>query len=107
METLTRLERFDVSGNEKWKAAVERFARSQRGEEGYFELVEQFSIKAELPELLRLVQENASGGQAGKAYLIFGGSLGASREVSLADADWHFIGEQGGGECAFPGLKQS
>ena len=39
---------------------MERFARSQRGEEGYFELVEQFSIKAELPELLRLVQENAS-----------------------------------------------
>ena len=40
-----------------------------------------------------------AGNAAGKAYLIFGGSLGASREVSLADADWHFIGEQGGGEA--------
>ena len=40
-----------------------------------------------------------TGNAAGKAYLIFGGSLGASREVSLADADWHFIGEQGGGEA--------
>ncbi len=70
VETLTRLKRFDVSGNEKWKAAVERFACSQRGEEGYFEVVEQFSIKAELPELLRLVQENASGGQAAKAVQV-------------------------------------
>ena len=30
VETLTRLNRFDVSGNEKWKGAVERFARAQR-----------------------------------------------------------------------------
>ncbi|MAN37778.1 MAG: hypothetical protein CMI21_09220, partial [Opitutae bacterium] len=67
VETLTRLNRFDVSGNEKWKGAVERFARAQRGEEGYFELVEQFSVEAELPELLRLVQENPAGGRAAKA----------------------------------------
>ena len=57
-------------GNEKWKASVERFARTQRGEEGYFELVEQFSIKAELPELLRLIKENASGGQSAKAVQV-------------------------------------
>ena len=42
VETLVRLERFDVSANDKWKGAVERYARSQRGEEGYFDLVEQF-----------------------------------------------------------------
>ena len=47
VETLTRLERFDVSGNEKWKGAVERYARSLRGKEGYFELVDQFAVKAE------------------------------------------------------------
>ena len=70
VETLTRLNRFDVSGNEKWKGAVERFARSQRGEEGYFELVEQFSVEAELPELLRLVQENPAGGRAAKAVQV-------------------------------------
>ena len=70
VETLTRLKRFDVSENEKWKASVERFARTQRGEEGYFELVEQFSIKAELPELLRLIKENASGGQSAKAVQV-------------------------------------
>jgi len=40
-----------------------------------------------------------NGNAAGKAYLIFGSSLGASREVSLSDADWHFIGEKGGGEA--------
>jgi putative heme-binding domain-containing protein len=81
VETLTRLKRFDVSGNEKWKGAVERFARSQRGEEGYFELVEQFSVKAELPELLRLVQENPVGVQAAKAVqVVF--ALGEHEELS-------------------------
>ena len=56
VETLVRLKRFDVSGNEKWKGAVQRYVQSQRGREGYFELVEQFSVKAELAELLRLVE---------------------------------------------------
>ena len=37
VETLTLLKRFDVSET-KMKASVERFARTQRGEEGYFEL---------------------------------------------------------------------
>ena len=39
-----------------------------------------------------------TGNSAGKAYLIFGGSLGATRQVSLSEADWHFVGEKGGGE---------
>jgi hypothetical protein len=39
---------------------------------------------------------NDEGGtNAGKAYLVFGASLGADREIPLADADWHFIGEEG------------
>lgn len=67
METLIRLKRFDVSANEKWKGAVERTARSSRGEEGYFDLVEQFSVKAEAPELLRLVQLDPSSGDSSKA----------------------------------------
>ncbi len=67
VETLTRLKRFDVSENEKWKGAVERTARSLRGEEGYFELVEQFSVKGEAPELVRLVQKNPAAGEAAKA----------------------------------------
>ena len=81
VETLTRLKRFDVSGNEKWKRAVERFARSQREEEGYFELVEQFSVKAELPELLRLVEADPSSAQASKSVqVVF--ALGEHEELS-------------------------
>ena len=67
VETLTRLKRFDVSGNEKWKGAVERYARSQRGEEGYFELVEQFSVKGEAPALIRLIEKDPATGDASKA----------------------------------------
>jgi putative heme-binding domain-containing protein len=81
VETLTRLKRFDVSGNEKWKGAVERFARSQRGEEGYFELVEQFSVKAELLELLRLVETDPTSAQSAKSVqLVF--RLGEQKELS-------------------------
>ena len=39
-----------------------------------------------------------AGNSAGKGYLVFGSSLGATRQVSLSDADWHFVGENGGGE---------
>ena len=67
VETLIRLKRFDVSGNEKWKGAVERTTRSSRGGEGYFELVEQFSVTAEAPELLRLVRKDPASGEASKA----------------------------------------
>jgi putative heme-binding domain-containing protein len=67
VETLTRLKRFDLSGNEKWKEAVERTARSSREQEGYFELVEQFSVKVEAPELIRLIQKDPLSGDASKA----------------------------------------
>ena len=81
VETLTRLKRFDVSGNEKWKDAVERYARSQREEDGYFELVEQFSVKAELPELLRLVEADPSSAKASKSVqVVF--ALGEHQELS-------------------------
>ena len=81
VETLIRLNRFDVSGNEKWKGAVQRYARSQRGEEGYFELVEQFSVKAELPELLRLVEEDPTSAPSAKSVqLIF--RLGEQKKLS-------------------------
>lgn len=81
VETLIRLNRFDVSGNEKWKGAVQRYARSQRGEEGYFELVEQFSVKAELPELLRLVEEDPTSALSAKSVqLIF--RMGEQKKLS-------------------------
>jgi hypothetical protein len=39
-----------------------------------------------------------AGNTAGKAYLMFGASLGATRHIPLSDADWHLVGENGGGE---------
>jgi putative heme-binding domain-containing protein len=81
VETLVRLKRFDVSGNEKWKGAVQRYVQSQRGREGYFELVEQFSAKAELSELLRLVETDPASAQAAKSVqLVF--RLEAQKELS-------------------------
>ena len=81
VETLIRLNRFDISGNEKWKGAVQRYARSQRGEEGYFELVEQFSVEAELPELLRLVEEDPTSALSAKSVqLIF--RMGEQKKLS-------------------------
>jgi putative heme-binding domain-containing protein len=81
VETLVRLKRFDVSGNEKWKGAVQRYVQSQRGREGYFELVEQFSVKAELAELLRLVETDPASAQAAKSVqLVF--RLEAQKELS-------------------------
>ena len=44
--------------------------------------------------------ENDDGGsQAGKAYLILGKSLGSSTSIDLADADYEFIGENGGDQA--------
>jgi putative heme-binding domain-containing protein len=72
VESLVRLNRFDVSENEKWKGAVLPCARSLRLQEGYFELVEQFSIVEEVPELIRLVEQDATTAEASQAAkLIF------------------------------------
>ena len=72
VESLVRLNRFDISENEKWKAAVLRCARSLRSKEGYFELVEQFSIVEEVPELIQLLEKNATSIEALQAIkLIF------------------------------------
>ncbi|MBT3570083.1 MAG: c-type cytochrome [Opitutae bacterium] len=83
VETLTRLERFDISGNEKWKGAVERYARSLRGKEGYFELVDQFSVKAEAPALIQFVKRDPSAADAAKAVqLLF--RLGHEQSITNA-----------------------
>ena len=83
VETLTRLERFDVSGNEKWKGAVERYARSLRGKEGYFELVDQFSVKAEASALIQFVKRDPSAADSAKALqLLF--RLGHKQSIANA-----------------------
>ena len=75
VESLVRLNRFDLSKNEKWKAAVVRYTRSLRSKEGYFELVEQFSLVEEVPELIRLAEKDPNAlesSQAIKLILQFG-----------------------------------
>ena len=72
VESLIRLNRFDVSKNEKWKAAVLRCVDSLRSQEGYFELVEQFSVVEEVPELIRILKKDATSVEASRAVkLIF------------------------------------
>ena len=83
VETLTRLERFDISGNEKWKGAVERYARSLRGKEGYFELVDQFSVKAEASALIQFVQKDPSAEDAAKAVQLL---FRLDKKQSIANA---------------------
>jgi putative heme-binding domain-containing protein len=83
VETLTRLERYDVSGNEKWKGAVERCARSLRGKEGYFELVDQFSVKAEASALIQFVQKDPSAEDAAKAVQLL---FRLEKKQSIANA---------------------
>jgi len=83
VETLTRLERFDVSGNEKWSGAVERCARSLRGKEGYFELVDQFSVKAEASALIQFVQKDPSAEDAAKAVQLL---FRLEKKQSIANA---------------------
>jgi len=48
--------------------------------------------------LVGAYRNDEAGNSAGKAYLVFGASLGASRTAPLAEADWLFVGENGGGE---------
>ena len=38
---------------------------------------------------------------AGKAYLILGASLGATTDISLADADYHLTGEESGDNAGY------
>ncbi len=81
VESLIRLNRFDVSKNEKWQGAVQRYVSSIRTQEGYFELVEQFSVVEEVRELIRVVKKDATSVEASQAVrLIF--HLGEHEKLS-------------------------
>ena len=47
-----------------------------------------------LDDILVGALRNVSGLSEGKTYLILGGSLGATSEIDLSLADYHFVGEQ-------------
>ncbi len=54
VETLLRLKRYDVSGNEKWKSAVSRHLRTIKGTPRYLDLVKAFGVTDAIPDLLEL-----------------------------------------------------
>ena len=54
VETLLRLKRYDVSGNEKWKAAVGRHLQTIKGTPPYLDLVKAFGVTDAIPDLLEL-----------------------------------------------------
>lgn len=54
VETLLRLKRYDVSGNEKWRAAVNRHLRTIKGTPRYLDLVKAFGVTDAIPDLLEL-----------------------------------------------------
>ena len=57
IETLLRLENFDLESSAKGKAAVERYLKRERGSDRYFELIEKFEIKSAADDLLALAVE--------------------------------------------------
>ena len=67
VETLIKLERFDISGNAKWQGAVLRYAQSVRGTEAHLDIVQKFSLNAECPALLQGILDNPLGAHAANA----------------------------------------
>jgi putative heme-binding domain-containing protein len=54
VETLLRLERYDVSADDKWKAAISRHLETIERTPRYLELVKTFGMREAIPELLEL-----------------------------------------------------
>ncbi len=81
VQTLIKLNRFDVSGNEKWKGAVERYAESVRGTEEHLDIVSKFKVEKEYPKLIQLILEKPQGAQSTNAVkLLF--NLEAQKLIS-------------------------
>ncbi|MFT4549859.1 MAG: putative heme-binding domain-containing protein [Verrucomicrobiales bacterium] len=59
VETILRLEDFDLSSSEKAQAAVTRYLKSNWGGERYLDLIRRFELKAEAPGVLKLALEKA------------------------------------------------
>ena len=54
VETILRIEGFDLSGSTKAQGAVKRYLKDNWGGERYLDLIERFDLKEEAPGLLRL-----------------------------------------------------
>ena len=88
VETLIKLERFDVSGNSKWEGAVNRYAKAVRGTEEHLDIVQKFSVKAECPALLEDILAKPQGPRAAnstKLILTLGSAELLDKALSEAD----------------------
>lgn len=70
VETLTRLNRFDLSENEKWDSAVQRYTYSQRGTDEYLDLVEKFNLRGEVPKIIEDLLKKPVGEYASRSIQI-------------------------------------
>ena len=70
VETLTRLSRFDLSKNEKWHSAVQRYAYAQRGTEEYLDLVEKFNLRGAVPQIIEDLLQKPEGKYAYRSIQI-------------------------------------
>jgi len=59
VETVLRIEGFDLQGSTKAQAAVGRYLKSNWAGERYLDLIERFSLKEEAPGVLRLALEKS------------------------------------------------
>ena len=88
VETLIKLERFDVSGNSKWEGAVNRYARAVRGTDEHLDIVQKFSVKTECPALLEDILAKPQGARAAnstKLILTLGSAELLDKALSEAD----------------------
>ncbi|MBI22466.1 MAG: hypothetical protein CMN05_02585 [Roseibacillus sp.] len=59
VETILRIEGFDLQGSAKAQAAVARYLKSNWAGERYLDLIERFTLKEEAPGVLRLALEKS------------------------------------------------
>ena len=59
VETILRIEGFDLSSSTKAQGAVRRYLKNEWGGERYLDLIERFDLKEEAPGLLRLALEKS------------------------------------------------
>ena len=83
VETILRLQDFDLSGSEKAQAAVARYLESNRGGDRYFDLIRRFELKEEVPGVLELALENPDSPEGAEAAMLLV-ELGADDALSNA-----------------------
>ena len=88
VETILRIEGFDLTGSTKAQGAVKRYLKDNWGEERYLDLIRRFDLKEEAPGLLRLALEKSeSPAGAEAATLLVSLGKGALLAETLDKAD--------------------